>query len=192
MIILGIDPGTASTGYGVIKTKEGCQSTNVSQLKGALECLEYGLIKTEPTLATGHRLKKLNSELSKMIKRFRPEVLVVESLFFFKNFKTAIPVSQASGVVFFTAAKNNVPAYTLTPPQVKMTIAGHGRAEKEEVQQIMKKLLNLKEIPKPDDAADALAIALTYFLKNNLLTLQCDSESTLRKSKGLTKSVEKI
>ena len=170
MIILGIDPGTASTGYGVIKTKDGCQNTNVSELKGSLECLEYGLIKTTPDLATGQRLKILNAELSKMIKKFRPEVLAVESLYFFKNFKTAIPVSQASGVVFFTAAKHNVPAYSLTPMQVKMTIAGHGRAEKEKVQLVMKKLLNLREIPKPDDAADALAIALTYFLKNNLLT----------------------
>lgn len=192
MIILGIDPGTASTGYGVIKTKKNCKSSKVSQLKNDLECLDYGLIKTNPDLSTGCRLEKLNHELSKIIKKYEPEVLVIESLYFFKNFKTAIPVSQASGVVFFTAAKNKLPAYSLTPLQVKMTIAGHGWAEKEKVQKIMKKLLNLKEIPKPDDAADALAIALTYFLKNNLLTLQCDSESSLRKSNGLTKSVEQI
>jgi crossover junction endodeoxyribonuclease RuvC len=175
MIILGIDPGTASTGFGVIKTKAGCKSTEISQLKGALECLDYGIIKTEPDMPTGLRLKKLNTELSKMIKKYKPEVLAIESLFFFKNLKTAIPVSQASGVVFFTAAKNNIPAYSLTPPQVKMTIAGHGRAEKEDVQKIMKKILGLKDVPKPDDAADALAIAMTYFLKNNLLTAQCES-----------------
>lgn len=192
MIILGIDPGTASTGYGLIKTRGDCQGTNVSQIKNGLECLGFGLIKTEPDLSTGHRLKKLNRELSKVIKKYRPEVLVIESLYFFKNFKTAIPVSQASGVVFFTAAKNNIPTYSLTPLQVKMTIAGHGWAEKKKVQIIVKKLLGLKEIPKPDDAADALAIALTYFLKNNLLTLQCNSASTLRKSKGLTKDIEKI
>ncbi len=191
MIILGIDPGTASTGYGIIKTSHGCQSTKISQMKGTFECLDYGLIRTSPDLSTGDRLKKLNNELSKMIKRYQPEILAIESLYFFKNFKTAIPVSQASGVVFLTAAKNNIPVFSLTPLQVKMTIAGHGWAEKEKVQKIMKKILGLKEI-KPDDAADALAIALTYFLKNNLLTLQCDSASTLSRSKGLTKSVEKI
>ncbi len=170
MIILGIDPGTASTGYGIIKTSHGCQSTKISQIKGTFECLDYGLIKTSPDLSTGDRLKKLNNELSKMIKRYRPEILAIESLYFFRNFKTAIPVSQACGVVFLTAAKNNIPVFSLTPLQVKMTIAGHGWAEKEKVQKIMKKILGLKEIPKPDDAADALAIALTYFLKNNLLT----------------------
>lgn len=170
MIILGIDPGTASTGYGLIRVKSDCQGTDTSQLKGALECLEYGLIATKPDLSTGDRLKKLNLELSKIIKKYRPAVLAIESLYFFKNFKTAIPVSQASGVVFLTAAKNKIPVFSLTPPQVKMTIAGHGWAEKEQVQKKMKKLLGLKEVPKPDDAADALAIALTYFLKNNLLT----------------------
>lgn len=170
MIILGIDPGTASTGYGIIKTSHDCQSTKITQIKGIFECLGYGLIKTSPDLPTGERLKKLNNELSKIIKKYRPEILAIESLYFFKNFKTAIPVSQASGVVFLTAAKNNIPVFSLTPPQVKMTIAGHGWAEKEKVQEQMKKILGLKEIPKPDDAADALAIALTYFLKNNLLT----------------------
>ncbi len=170
MIILGIDPGTASTGYGIIKTCRDCQSTQISQITGIFECLDYGLIRTSPDLSTGDRLKKLSNELSKMIKKYRPEILAIESLYFFKNFKTAIPVSQASGVVFLTAAKNNVPVFSFTPPQVKMTIAGHGWAEKEKVQKIMKKILGLKEIPKPDDAADALAIALTYFLKNNLLT----------------------
>ncbi|MFH1036739.1 MAG: crossover junction endodeoxyribonuclease RuvC [Patescibacteria group bacterium] len=184
MIILGIDPGTASTGYGVIKTKKGCKSTDISQLGNSLECLGYGLIKTTPDLSTGNRLKKLSNELSRMIAKYRPEILVIESIYFFKNLKTAIPVSQASGVVFLMAAKKNIPIYSLTPLQVKMTIAGHGWAEKEKVQEKMKKLLRLKEIPKPDDAADALAIALTYFLKNNLLTLQCDSASSLRKSKA--------
>jgi crossover junction endodeoxyribonuclease RuvC len=182
MIILGIDPGTASTGYGLIEVKKSCQVTSVDQLKNKVKCLEYGLIKTEPDSPTGDRLKKLHDELSKLIKNFRPEILVIESLFFFKNFKTAIPVSQASGVVFFTAAKNKLPAFSLTPLQVKMTIAGHGHAEKEKVQEKIKDILNLKEIPKPDDAADALAIAVTFFLKNNLLTRQFDSAKDLGKS----------
>jgi crossover junction endodeoxyribonuclease RuvC len=174
MIILGIDPGTASTGFGVIKITEKNSITNTDQIKGGFECLDYGIIKTLPEFSTGERLKKLSNELSKMIKKYRPEIMAIESLYFFKNLKTAIPVSQASGVVLLTAAKKNIPIYSLTPMQVKMTIAGHGRAEKEQVQEKIKKLLGLKEIPKPDDAADALGIAITCFLKNNDLAIQCE------------------
>jgi crossover junction endodeoxyribonuclease RuvC len=192
MIILGIDPGTASTGFGILKSEGNLQTTNVSQLKGGLECLEFGIIQTKPDMSTGNRLKKINNDLSKMIKKYKPEVLAIESLYFFRNFKTAIPVSQASGVVFLTAAKNNIPVYSLTPLQVKMTIAGHGHAEKEQVQEKMRVLLHLKEIPKPDDAADALAVALTYFLKNNQLRIECDSLSAEGKTRGLTKDVEKL
>ena len=166
MIILGIDPGTASTGFGLVRLKDGCSNPK----KGDLECLEYGIIKTTPDFVQGERLKKLNKELSALIRKYKPQILVIESLFFFKNFKTVIPVSQASGVVLLTAAKNKVPVQSFTPLQVKMTIAGHGRAEKEIVQEKMKKVFKFKEIPKPDDAADAIAIALTYLLKNNLLT----------------------
>lgn len=161
MIILGIDPGTASTGYGVIKKIKNAKL----KTKNCFECVDYGLIKTTPVLSPGKRLQKLNNELSRLIKKYQPKLMVVESLYFFKNFKTAIPVSQATGVILLTAAKNNIPTHCLTPLQVKMTIAGHGWAEKEKVQKKLKKLLKLKEIPKPDDAADALAIALTYFLK---------------------------
>jgi len=160
MIILGIDPGIANTGYGVIKAKN-----KNPKIKNNLRCLDYGLIQTAPTLPPGERLKKLNNELSKLIKKYQPRVLAVESLYFFKNLKTAIPVSRAEGVIFLTAAKNKIPTHSLTPLQVKMTITGYGWSEKEEVQKKLKKILKLKEIPKPDDAADALAIALTYFLK---------------------------
>lgn len=161
MIILGIDPGTASTGYGVIKKVQNSKL----KVKNCFKCLDCGLIKTAPSLSTGERLKKINNELSKMIKKYQPGILAIESLYFFKNLKTAIPVSQAAGVIFLTAAKNKVPVYSFTPLQVKMTIAGHGWAEKEKVQKRVKKILKLKEIPKQDDAADALAIALTYCLK---------------------------
>ncbi len=128
--------------------------------------------KTSPWMVTVGGLVNNPGSFSvdNLIKKYQPEILAIESLYFFRNFKTAIPVSQACGVVFLTAAKNNIPVFSLTPLQVKMTIAGHGWAEKEKVQKIMKKILGLKEAPKPDDAADALAIALTYFLKNNLLT----------------------
>lgn len=154
MIILGIDPGTANTGYGIIKK----QSSKV------FKCLDYGSIKTNPSFSTPERLKKINNELSKLIKKYQPENLAIEKLFFFKNLKTAIPVSQAAGVIMLTAAKKKIPVYQFTPLQVKMTIAGHGWAEKKQVQKKIKTLLKLKEAPKSDDAADALAIALTYFL----------------------------
>ncbi|MFC1789449.1 crossover junction endodeoxyribonuclease RuvC [Patescibacteria group bacterium] len=161
MIILGIDPGTANTGYGVIKTIGG------KKTKKLCRYIKCGLIKTTPDLPTGERLKILNNELSKVLKKYQPKVLALESLFFFKNLKTALPVSQASGVILLTAAKNKVPVCNFTPLQVKMTIAGHGWAEKEKVHKKLIKMLDLKEIPKPDDAADALAIALTYVLKTS-------------------------
>ena len=159
MIILGIDPGTASTGWGVIK------KLNDDKKSNSFRCLEYGVIRTLPSVKTPDRLKKLNNDLSKIIKKHQPEVLVIEYLYFFKNLKTIIPVSQASGVILLTAAKNNLPVFGFTPLQVKLAITGFGRAEKEEVQRKIKTLLKMKELPKPDDAADALAIALAFYLK---------------------------
>jgi crossover junction endodeoxyribonuclease RuvC len=157
MIVLGIDPGTASTGYGVIKRLK------PDKKLGSFECLEYGVIKTLPQHSPPERLKKLNNDLSRLIKKHQPELLVIEHLFFFKNLKTVIPVSQASGVILLTAAKNNLPVHGFTPPQVKLAIAGSGKAEKKDIQKKVKKIFKLKEIPKPDDAADALAIALSFF-----------------------------
>jgi crossover junction endodeoxyribonuclease RuvC len=161
MIILGIDPGTATTGYGVVK------KIKTKQNSKKFKCLGYGLIQTTPKLSAAERLKKLNNELSKLIKKYQPRVLAVESLYFFKNSKTVISVSQAGGVILLTAAKNKIPVYKFTPLQVKMTITGFGWAKKKEVQKKIKRLLNLKETPKPDDSADALAIALTYLIKES-------------------------
>ena len=160
MIILGIDPGTANTGFGIIKTKKGKKKK-----KKDLRCLGYGLITTTPSFPQAIRLQKLNNELSKLIKRYHPNILAIEKVYFFKNLKTVIPVSQAEGVILLTAAKNKIPVSQFTPLEVKMTVAGFGRAEKEIVQRKIKKALNLKEIPKPDDASDALAVALTYLIK---------------------------
>lgn len=161
MIILGIDPGTATTGYGVIKKVGG------QKLKGKsnFRCLGYGLIKTTPSFLTAERLKKINNELSKIIKKYQPNVLAVENVYFFKNLKTAIPVSQAEGVILLTAAKNRIPVSQFTPSEVKMAVTGFGRAEKEVIQKKIKKTLGLKEQLKSDDAVDALAVALTYFIK---------------------------
>lgn len=148
MIILGIDPGTATTGFGVIKKGKN------------MECLAYGLIQTSPSLPAAERLRILSNELNKLIKKHRPEALAVENIYFFKNLKTAMPVSQAKGVILLTAAKKRVPVHEFTPLQAKMTVVGYGRAEKKQVQEMVKILLNLEEIPRPDDAADALAIAI--------------------------------
>ena len=153
MIILGIDPGTATTGFGVIKkTKK-------------LKAIDYGCIITSPDLSSGERLKKINNELNKLIKKYKPKVLAVENIYFFKNLKTAMPVSQAKGVVLLTAAKKKIPVYEITPLQMKMAVAGYGKAEKKQVQRMVKILLNLEENPKDknkrkDDATDALGLAI--------------------------------
>ena len=151
MIILGIDPGTAITGWGVIKIKE----------KGNMEFLNCGCIKTSKDTKAEDRLNQIYNELTKIIKDFSPKILVVEKLFFFKNAKTAIPVSQARGVILLVGAKKKIPIYEFTPLQVKLNIVGYGRAEKIQVQKMVKKILNLDEIPRPDDAADALGLAIS-------------------------------
>jgi crossover junction endodeoxyribonuclease RuvC len=163
MIIIGVDPGTATTGWGVIK-KSGIK-------KREPKALDYGCITTSPNLSAGERLKKINLELSKLIKKYKPNVLAVENLYFFKNLKTAMPVSQTKGVILFTAAKHKIPVYEFTPLQIKMAITGYGRAEKKQVQKMIKTLLNLEENPKDknkrkDDATDALGVALCCILQN--------------------------
>jgi len=160
MIILGIDPGLATIGYGVIK-----QTKRRIKGKTVLKCLDYGLIETAPSLERPDRLKKINNELSKLIKKHQPNVLAMENVYFFKNLKTAIPVSQAEGVILLTAAKNKLPVFKFTPLEVKMTVAGFGRAEKEALQKKIKKALSLKKLPKSDDISDALAVALTCLIK---------------------------
>ena len=153
MIILGIDPGTAQTGYGLIK---------ISKQKEPI-CLGYGIIKTNQNLKPWERLKKIEIEFQKLIKKYKPKILAIENLYFFKNAKTITTVSQAKGVILLTAAKNGLKIKEFTPLEVKMNICGYGRAKKIQVQKMVKNILNLKKIPYPDDAADALAIALSAF-----------------------------
>lgn len=157
MIIIGIDPGTATTGYGVIEV--------LGKTKKQIKIISYGCIQTKPTSDAGDRLNIIHKELSSLIKNHEPEFMAVESLYFFRNLKTALPVSQAKGVILFTAAKNKIPVHEFTPLQIKFTITGYGRSEKNEVQEEIKKILKLKEIPKPDDAADALGVAICGALK---------------------------
>jgi crossover junction endodeoxyribonuclease RuvC len=148
-IILGIDPGIADTGFGVIR-----------QDRGKLSCLAYGSIKTAAKTELPDRLFIINRELDKIIKKFKPNLLTTEELFFCKNVKTALVVGQARGVVLLTAKQNNLKVSEFTPLQVKQAVSSYGKADKQQVQRMVKLLLNLKELPKPDDAADALAIAI--------------------------------
>jgi len=149
-IILGIDPGIADTGYGVIKKEEG----------GALSCVNYGSIKTKPKTEMSERLEIINIKLTKLIKKYQPEIIAIEQLFFCKNVKTALVVGQARGVVLLTAKQNKTKTIEFTPLQVKQAVSAYGRASKMQVQKMVKLLLRLEEIPRPDDAADALAIAI--------------------------------
>ncbi len=148
-IILGIDPGIADTGYGIIKA-EGSHLT----------CLAYGSIKTSTQTDLISRLESLHQELDKIIKKFRPDYSAVEQLFFNKNVKTALIVGQARGVALLTLKQNKLPVFEYTPAQVKSAVAAYGQASKLQVQKMVKLILNLKELPRPDDAADALAIAI--------------------------------
>jgi len=148
--ILGIDPGIADTGYGIIKRDK---SNN-------FHCLGYGSIKTNAKTELADRLEIINQEMTKVVKEFKPKLVAVEQLFFCKNVKTALIVGQARGVVMLTAKQNKVPLVEFTPLQVKQAVAAYGRASKMQVQKMVKLLLDLKVLPKPDDAADALAIAI--------------------------------
>jgi crossover junction endodeoxyribonuclease RuvC len=151
MKILGIDPGIARCGWGVLEARN-----------SKLEVKGFGCIETSPKKAVEKRLEEIYSEISKLIKTYSPDALAIEELFFNTNAKTAFVVGQARGVILLAAAQNNLKIGIYTPLQVKMALTGYGRAEKPQVGQMVKVLLNLKEIPKPDDTADALAIAITH------------------------------
>ncbi len=148
-IILGIDPGIADTGYGVIKS-EGSRLT----------CLAYGSIKTSAKLDLVSRLEILHQELDKITKKYRPDFAAMEQLFFNKNVRTALIVGQARGVALLTLKQNKLKIFDYTPSQVKSAVSAYGQASKLQVQKMVKLILNLKELPQPDDAADALAIAI--------------------------------
>ncbi len=149
-IILGIDPGIADTGFGVIEKDE----------RNNLKCLNYGSIQTVAGLEMPNRLDLLNKDLRKIIKKYKPDLIAVEQLFFSKNVKTALVVAQARGVVLLSAKQSGARTVEFTPLQIKQAVSSYGKASKMQVQKMVKILLNLKEIPKPDDAADALAVAI--------------------------------
>ncbi len=169
MIILGIDPGTAIIGYGIIATEKPIHQKQDKNEKPKV--VDFGCIITHPTSLMGKRLETIYEETVKLIKKYKPDLVSVENLFFFKNLKTAMPVSQARGVILLAISQHNVPVLEFTPLQVKMTVVGYGRAEKKQVQEMTKQLLDLsafdltKKDRKKDDASDALGIALCAFLK---------------------------
>ncbi len=166
MTVLGIDPGTERMGYGVLSYVIG-KRTNPNAL---FDCLEYGIFRTLKTEMPGERLAAIEKNLNKIIANYKPEAIGIERLFFTKNQKTVMAVSEARGVVLLSAAKHNIPVFEFTPPQMKLAITGYGKAEKKQVQRMIKEILALKEIPKPDDAADALGMAIACGLSvHNLL-----------------------
>ena len=151
MVILGIDPGLAIVGYGVIECKG-----------NKYKALDYGCIITDSKSLFPERLKIIYDELSSIIDKYNPQDMAVEELFFNKNVKTAIKVGQARGVEVLAGVNKGLGIYEYTPLQIKQSVTGYGRADKRQVQDMVKLLLNLKEIPKPDDTADALAVAICH------------------------------
>jgi len=150
MKILGIDPGTATTGFAVIE-----------KISSKIEAVDFGVITTLPRISSAGRLLEISENIFELLKTHRPEIVAIESLFFCKNQTTAIAVAQSRGVVLAEVARFGASIIEPTPLQVKMAVTGSGRADKRQVQKMIQKIFSLEKIPKPDDAADALAIAFT-------------------------------
>ena len=153
MRILGIDPGTATVGYGIVDERD-----------GELKVVAFGVFRTTPKDGgTALRLQIIYKALKGLLADYQPDVAAVEELFFGKNITTAVKVGQARGVLLLCLANADVPVSEYSPPKIKEAVTGYGNASKEQIQYMVQNLLNLSEIPKPDDAADGLAIALTHY-----------------------------
>ncbi len=151
-LALGIDPGTATTGYGLVRLEQ----------DGSLFAVNYGVILTPKDASAPARLEMLYDELRTLLKKYKPDTAAVEKLFFSRNVTTAIAVGQARGVVMLCLQQAKIEPFEYTPNEVKQAVAGYGSADKRQVQEMVRALLQLDSIPKPDDAADALAIAITH------------------------------
>ncbi len=151
MIILGIDPGYAIVGYGVIDYRN-----------NHFTVIDYGAILTDAGTPFNERLEKIYDNLTVLIEKHKPEAMSVEKVFYNSNAKTVIDVSQARGVIMLAAQKNRVPVFEYTPLQVKQSVVGYGRAEKKQIQEMTRRILALEKVPKPDDTADALAMAICH------------------------------
>lgn len=150
MVIIGIDPGTTTTGFGVIKKID----------RNTYKMIDYGVIHTKPKLKYNLKLLEIYNDLNSLLNKHKPDLASIEKIFYNTNPKTVISVSEARGVCSLACTVNKVKIKEFTPLQVKNNVVGYGRAEKQQVQYMVKKLLNLTEVPKPDDAADALALAI--------------------------------
>ena len=160
MVILGVDPGIATMGYGVINVE-----------KGNFTALDYGVITTPKEMTTPERLVKIVKGIELLIEKYSPEAIAVEELFFQTNRKTAIIVAEARGVILYAASQSSSKLYEYTPNQIKQAITGYGAADKNQMQQMVKMLLKLSKVPKPDDAADALAVAICHGQTGNFAEL---------------------
>ena len=175
MTILGIDPGIATTGYGVCRKN-----------KDRFEYIDCGVIETSKGQRVEVRLKHIHQSICQLIEHFSPDVLAIEELFYSNNQKTVINVAQARGVILLAAEQMRIPIYEYTPLQVKQSVVGYGRAEKFQVMEMVRVLFRLPGVPKPDDAADALAIALThaYRAENKIARLGAAALSNAKKTGG--------
>jgi crossover junction endodeoxyribonuclease RuvC len=158
--VLGIDPGTATTGWAIL-----------SEFNGKISPLVYGHIETSKEKSDEERILEISRDLKEIIEKYQPTEAGVEDIFFFKNQKTIITVAQARGAVLLTLGQNNVRVSSYTPLQVKQAITGYGRADKKQMQEMTKSILKLEELPKPDDTADAIAIAICHINSRKLNNL---------------------
>lgn len=167
MVILGLDPGIATVGFGIIQGNQ-----------GNFASLAYGAIRTEAGLPLSERLEIIYHDLTEMLEQFRPDAVAIEELFFNTNITTGISVAHGRGVLLLACRQKGVPIHEYTPLQVKQSVVGYGRAEKKQVMEMVKRLLHLEKIPRPDDAADALAIALCHGRAATSLLYQSWGDST--------------
>ena len=166
MVILGIDPGYATVGYGVVHYQNN---------KFAVQ--QYGVIKTAAGLPLSTRLLEISNDLGLLIDRYKPDVAAVEELFFKTNITTGIQVAHARGIILLECVRRNVPLYEYSPPQVKQAVVGYGSAEKKQVMEMVRLILGLEKIPRPDDAADALAIAVCHGHSSGAQGLRVDNST---------------
>ena len=167
MRILGIDPGIAIVGFGLIESN-----------RGSVRMLQYGAVTTEAGLPLATRLVQIENDMTALIAQLKPDEIAVEELFFSKNITTGIAVAHGRGVILCTAERLGVPIFEYTPMQVKQAVAGYGLADKKQVMDMTKRLLKLKAVPKPDDAADALAIAICHARSATSLLRRKDPDVT--------------
>jgi crossover junction endodeoxyribonuclease RuvC len=166
LLVLGIDPGTATTGYGLVLS-EGA----------ALKALVYGAITTDPAIPLSARLQQLYRELSELVSSHRPDQAAVEQLYFARNARTALSVGHARGVILLALADSGLPVHSYAPLEIKKAITGYGRANKEQMGEMVRLLLGLQAVPEPDDAADALAVAICHAHVNTTTSRFADAEA---------------